>query len=579
MKSLARIWLLFRLLWKSGSGAGLDMQGGLFNKRKKKDQGKAGKIGQYLLSAFLLVYLGGMMVYLSSQMSPLLISLGQDRFLFEMFMALFAMMTLVFGLFSTFSSLAFSTDQDRLTVLPVKRGEILIARLAVIALYQVFLPLIMGVPFFATYGYYKGVAWTFYLRVLLAMVLQILVPVSILVILCLLLIRLTPLAKNKDRFMIIAQLVMLAVVFYISFGPINQNGQTMDMAQIQQLMAKPTLYNSMRVIIPSLDAWIDFMLLGGTASLWALVKALLIALAFLVLAYVAANYLYRPETGTQAKRKQLNRGQISKVLRPRSSFMALFTRESKLVFRNPTLLMNNIFGSVIFLVVMVVSIYMGVKGSGTDMSFARMKAALHTTFLGHPGFDSLITIALLSLILSVIGAFLIGMSSLNASALSRQGEEIYWSMTLPVSYRKQYAAKSVLAILLSVTPYVLILLVFSILFEIPALLVIPPLLYFIWSASVSNLWPLLLDAKNPILDWENEITAIKNNKNILISMIINWVQAGIYGVTIYFYLEYQLSPGLILGGLTAFLLLQTLYLLWAIPKALKKTMGQIEKYL
>ncbi len=579
MKSLARIWLLFRLLWKSGSGAGLDMQGGLFNKRKKKVQGKASKIGQYLLSAFLFLYLGGMMVYLSSQMSPLLIQMGQDRFLFETFMALFAMMTLVFGLFSTFSSLAFSTDQDRLTVLPVKRGEILIARLAVIAVYQVFLPLMMGVPFFATYGYFKGVAWTFYLRMLLAMILQVLVPVSILVILCLVLIRLTPLAKNKDRFMIIAQLAMLAVVLYLSFGPLNQRGGDLDMAQLQQLMAKPSLYHAMRVFIPSLDAWIDFMLQGGHASLLALVQALLITLAFIVLAYVAANALYRPETGTQAKRKQLNRGQIAKVLRPRSSFMALFNREAKLVFRNPTLLMNNVLGSVIFLAVMVASVFMGAQGSGTKLSFVSMKEAVHTTFLSHPGFDNLIVIALFSLILSVIGAFMIGMSSLNASALSRQGEEIYWSMTLPVSYKKQYAAKSLLAILLSVTPYVVILVVLACLFEIPALLVIPPLLFFIWSATVSNLWPLFLDAQNPILDWENEITAIKNNKNILISMVINWVQAGIYGLTIYLYLEYQLEPWLVLLGLVAFLLIQTLYLLWAIPRRIKRTMGQIERYL
>lgn len=581
MKSLARIWLLFRLLWKSGAGSGLDMQGGLFNKRKKKRQSKLGKIGQTLLTAVLFVYLGGIMVYLSSQMSPLAIQMGQDRFLFEMFMALLAMMTLVFGLFSTFSSLAFSSDQDRLTVLPVKRGEVLIARLAVLAVYQVMLPLLLGLPFFATYGYYKGVSWTFYLRVLLAMVLQVLVPVSILVILCLLLIRLTPLAKNKDRFMLVSQLVMMVVILYLSMGPLNQRGGDMDMAQMQQLMAQPGLYKSLRLVIPNLDAWIDFMLQGGGASLWALVKALLIALVFLFIAYEAAHYLYRPEAGSQSKGKQLKRGQVAKLLRPRSRFKALLVRESKLVFRNPTLLLNNVLGSVLFIIIMPVSIYMGAKSSGDlpQISLDTVKTAIHTGFLDLPDFDNMIVIVLASLILSLVGAFMIGMSSLNASAVSRQGEEIYWSMTLPVSYRQQYAAKTLLAVLLSVTPYVLILGLTALLLEIPALLVIPPLAFFIWSATVSNLWPLLLDAKNPILDWENEITAIKNNKNILIAMILNWVQAGIYGFTIYLYLEKQLEPWLVLAGLAAFLLIQTLYLIWAIPRTVKRTMDRIENYL
>lgn len=579
MKSLQRIWLLFRLLWKSGSGAGLDMQGGLFNARKKKKQGTWGKVSQYLLATFLVLYMGGMTGYLSWQMSPLLIEMGQDRFIFEMFMALFAIMTLVLGIFSTFSNLAFPTDHERLVVLPVKRGEILIARLTVMAVYQVFMPILMGVPLFAVYGYFKGMPWAFYLRIILALILQVLVPLSILVIVCLLLIRLTPLAKNKDRFMIISQLIVLVLVVYISMGPLNGGGDNYSLEHLNQLIAKPSLYQSLRLIVPNLDAWIDFMLLGGTASLLALGKGLAIALAFVVVSYAIANKLYRPEAGSESKRKQLKRGEMAKVLRPRSTFRSLLVRESKLVFRNPNLLTNYVLSNLVFIVIVPISLYMGLKKSGLELSLESIQAAVQEGFLNLPGFDLPIVIGLFSLILALLGSFVVGMASLNASALSRQGEEIYWSMTLPVSYSKQYAAQTLLAILLSATPHLVFILLLGLLLKLPALMILPPLVFFLWSAANSNLWPLLLDARKPLLDWENQFAAIKNSRNATIALVLNWVIAGIYGLTIYLYLKFWPSPWLILSGLAVFLALQTSYLLWAIPRTLQKTMGQIEKYL
>lgn len=578
--TIARIWLLLRLMWKSGSSSGLDLYGSSFDRMNDKKGKKGilrstvGKIAVMLLS---IGYLSVIMVMNTLSILPPLIEAGQDRLFFELYMPLFAVMAMAFGFFYTFSSLAFASDQERISAMPFLSSEVLIARMILIAVNQAILPMIMGVSAFYTYGYLKPMPWIYYVKVPLTILIQSIVPVGIMVILTVFLMRLTPLAKNKERFMFIAQIAMMIVMFMIFFkgGDMFDTGNQSKMLETMQNKPLGVLFT----IIPNLNYLIDFMLLNGTTAVLALVKALLISFAFVLLAYYIAGRFYNPElVSGGVSRKKLSEKEKAEVLNKKSVFGAVFSCEWKQVIRNQSLLMNSVFGEFIFIAMMLVGVFVGFSKSGGSTNLVQIREAI-ANYLASPDFEAFPIITIASLAMALFAHFATGMTTLNSSAVSRQGQEILHTMIQPVPVLTLYLAKSLISVMASLLPYLLVFIVISILFALPLSIVIIPILIFLWAGINSNLWPLLLDANNPTLNWENEMQAIKNNKNVFLAMVVSWAAAGVIGLIFYATVEWNLEPWQAFSALLAFLLFQTLICLWLIPKAVYKTYGRIEEYL
>lgn len=575
--SLVRIWLLLRLLWKSGSSSGLDLQGSPFDSKKGKKGILRGKVGKIVVMILSIAYLSGIMVFNTLSIVPPLIAAGQDRLFFELYMPLFAVMTMAFGFFYTFSSLAFASDQERVSAMPFRSNEVLIARMILVAVNQTILPLIMGVPAFYTYGYLKGMPWIYYVKVPLTILVQSIVPVGIMVMLTVFLMRLTPLAKNRDRFMVISQIAMMIVMFAVFFKG-GDMFDTKDQNMLLQTMQNKPL-GVLFTIIPNLNYLIDFMLQSGKTALLAILKAVLISLVFVLLAYLIAGRFYSPELASGgASGKKLSNKEKAKVLHKKSVFAAVFSCEWKQVTRNHSLLMNSVVGEFIFIAMLLVGAFVGMSKEGSSINLPQIRQSI-STYINSADFEFLPIITIASLAMALFAHFATGMTTLNASAFSRQGQEIFHTMIQPVPVMTLYLAKSLISVLASMVPYLLIFIIFTVLLGLPFYVVIIPILYFIWAGINSNLWPLLLDANNPTLDWENEMQAIKNNKNVFFAMIASWGAAGVIGFLFYATFEWELEPWQALAALTAFLMLQTILCIWLIPKAVKKTYNNIEEYL
>lgn len=572
--------MLIKVFFKAGSN--MEMQS-MALRRKKKKQGKGSKILIALLYIYLLAYMVFMAIWFGRMLFPGVIIAGMDSLTFDFLFSIFSVLVILYGFFFTFSTLAFANDQERLACMPFKRGEILVSRFVFIVAQQSLLPLLIGSPLFFTYAYYKGLGWTFYVKTVFSLVLLNIVPVAVLVILSIFLMRLTPLAKNKDRFMIIAQVVLVVLIMAISFGSSYSSELISETGAMDLGFLKNNALGRLKYVFPNIVPLKDFLLQDGAVAFFGLLKVLLLSAVFVFAAYLIANSLYSPEvsSGTKKKSHRQSKRASRKAVVPKGKFAALFSKEAKLVLRNPTILTNNVISVFIFPLLMIVPILLNeeVREGGLQALLA-MRPAATEFFQGLDSEGSLLLISIAGMAAAIIAYAFVGVNSLNTSAMSREGEQISYSMIIPCSYTKQYAAKSLLAILISMPIYLLLFIVAIVFFRIPfKLWIIPMLIYFLASIN-ANLIPLLLDVWHPVLDWENEIYAIKSNKTIVFSMMANWLLATVFGFLIYFMLGKEwFSPAVGLAISCGGNLLLTGLLLTLIPKVLKKTMSHIEDFL
>ncbi|MDO5016167.1 MAG: hypothetical protein Q4E09_04075 [Eubacteriales bacterium] len=577
MTSLRRIFLLVQVMLKGGTG----LEAGGFSSlgRKKKQKRKLPKLGSILLYLFFAAYMVFIAIMLAKGLAPNFIAMGLDKVYFELFLAIFAMMTVVFGFFATFSTLAFAKDQERLVTMPIKRGELLLARMCMIFLNQCLIPFLLGLPIFYTYAYYKGSAWTFYVKVALGMFLQTLLPVAILVILSLILIRVTPLAKNRDRFMVISQVVAIVVIMVFVFGGQSFNME-MDPQNFNTDKVPTGIYPVMSKMVPNLDFLRDFLMLEGTEAALAFLKFFAVAVVFVVLAYFVADKFYRLDSSSGVKKRKLEDGEMDRALRAKSTFSTLLGKELKQVMRNPTIFTNNVLGSLLMPVFLLVPLIYAAINEGGNFNLPAIRRVINNYFQNGPADELGYMVATVALAIAIMGHFFVSSSCLNSSAMSREGEELTRGMVLPLNYLRQLRIKSLVSYFLATVPFLIVMLVVGLIIYVPIKYLLFWLLIYGLTAHNANQIALIFDVSKPALDWENEIYAVKGNKRIFLNLVANWVIAAAYGLLIYFmYKSDRFTPGWTIGVAAVLLFATMICLHLILPRVLQRTLGQIERYL
>lgn len=580
MNSWQRILLLIKIFFKSGSA--LELEKSSWGRKKSKKQ-KA-KWYSLITYALLGIYLPFIAVLYGKGLFPPMIAMGQDQNILNGLLEMFFMITIIYGFFFTFSTLAFSKDQDRLMAMPIPFGEIMIGRFAFITMHQMLLPLVLGLPLLATYGYYKGASWVFYAKAFCSVILLPVFPVAILVIICIFLMRLTKIARNKDRFMTVAQIVILILVLVFALGSSALGLDTSGSPNLNTNAFSNNSLGFLKYIFVTLGPLLRFLTTDGWNGLLCLAIILVMTIASILVAFIVAQKFFRPgqNIGMAKSSRKKNKSQSKTKSTQKSPFAAFAQREWRLLLRNPNMMINYFVGQLIVPLAMVIPLLINPstkQGMGTMLKNLKPLISSHLSSL--QGEDFWLILALACLGTSIIGYVFCGHSTMNNSAISREGSEITYLMVMPVSYQKQFLVKSLFSIAVSGTVFFLILIAGIIFFAIPVRLFILPLITYVWATVNANLVSLLIDCSHPVLDWENEIYPIKKNKTVLFSLLLNMILGTIFGLIIYFSLKEKtlLTPeiGLVLG--LALNTLLTVLLIFCIRKSIKKTMQQIENFL
>lgn len=491
----------------------------LWNRRQPRSPKKESRTSTIVLIIFLSLMFSFYSVMFSLGLTGPLIALGQENLYLSLISTIIPILIFLFGVLQSITTLYHDTSLEALLVLPVKPSVVIAAKMT-----QAFLPIALSVflftfPGLIAHGLISGRPWSFYPQALLYVPLSMISPYAVVMSFLLIVMRYTKFARNKDRFQMVTSIIFvllsLAFVFLLQTMPESDSGELLFLHQ----EGVAVFVTGANRFIPS--AWLGTAMLSCSASWRTMLYGVLLfimALLLLVLLFALANRLYLPGVlgvkGGASKSKRHSRHSLSRLLRKRSPYRAIVNREWRLLFRTPAFFTQTIlpillmppFFAIMFFVVFT-------RELPVEINLPLLSEIFFHTELWK---DYLWIIAL---VVSGMSSFLSGSSTITATAISRQGKDFFYTKTMPVPAKTQLLAWMTPGYSITILLWSLIITVIGIIFRPPLLFILFVLFFALLNSTLPQLVTLFVDLKHPLLDWENEIQAVKNTRSVMVSAI------------------------------------------------------------
>ena len=476
------------------------------------------KLGMAFLYLFLIVYLGGIIGFLSYNVIDGLISIQQEA----VFIGLILLMTIGFTLFqSIFSSinvLYFTKDSEYILPLPLKPSEIILARTNVIIIMEYIVELIISLVPLIIYGVMTGAGVIYYITMLIALILIPIFPVLLISTIVMFVMSFSKIVRNKNRFQLIATVIVLifSVVLGMSFSTFDEEITQEQM--IQLVMQANGLVDLIKGYFPTLAPLTTAL---TTTSLFEVLISILetIGISFIALiiyVFIAEKIYFKGLVGNLfSGNKKKGKVDLSKNnFRNSKLYKSYIGKEFKLLFRNPIFLMQCLVPAVLIPIIMIGIFALNFKDISQE-ELQEITSLIPTD-----------TLVVVSVILGIIQFFFM-FSYISITAISRDGNNAVFMKYAPVSLYKQYMYKIAPNYIINTIMIILTLVMQQYIMKMP---LIPLALIFVISmvmSALQSILMLIIDLKKPKLEWDSEYAVVKQNMNLMYPMILSLVNIGV----------------------------------------------------
>lgn len=485
-----------------------------------------------------------------------LAGIGQERAILSFGVVMVSAIIFFFGIFYVINFFYLAEDVRSLLYLPLSGWQVLGARFCVMLGFEYLTALPFVLPPLLVYGIKSGAIFIYWIYVLLALLLIPLVPLSLAAVPTVIIMRFANVGRHKDMFKILGgvAVIALAVAYQLVFS--KSAPELTNPTFLQNLLTdRNGLMNIIGRFFPSAKIITGALVNADNVSgLLRLLEFVLISAGALILAWLVGDRQYfKGLIGADeisARRKKLSEADWQRVTRVHSSALAYCAKEIRLLLRTPTYFLNCVLTNFLVPVVLIIPILFQ-KNSHT-------KGIPWNTLLNGSAGESV----LLSVVVGLV-IFIASTNAITATSLSREGREFYISKYLPLAYRQQMLAKIMSAYIFGVIAAVLIIAAAYIIIPFKPVLGAIMLLECLAAILPVAEAGLLIDILRPKLKWENEQNAVKQNLNVLFSMMFAVLFGGAIIYTVIRYVNSLSYAALLmllyfcLAGVILFYLLQT----------------------
>lgn len=465
-----------------------------YDPKKNKMRSKGATIAYIVLYALLMVgLLGGMFALMAVGLCGPLVEASMD-WLYYLLIGLIAVLLGTFGsVFSTYSSLYLSKDNDLLLSMPLPVRCVMASRLLGVYLLGLMYAAVVIVPGVIVYWITAPVtAGTIVGGVLMVLI----VSVIVMVLSCLLgwvVARISLKLKNKSFITVILSLLFLAAYYFVYYKAQALITLLVENAAVYGMKIRGSAYLLYLFGCVGAGDWLAMLIVTVT-------QVLLLALT---LWGIARSFLKIATATGSVKKVRFEH----KAVRAQSTQRALFGKELRRFTASPNYMLNCGFG---ILMLLAAGIALLIKG--------RALAQLLDGVFG-AGAD------IVPVLLSAALCLLASMNDMAAPSVSLEGRQLWLAQSLPVTPWQVLRAKLDTQLLLTGVPMLFCALCAVI--TLPgsaaemALAVVVALLYTLLSALAA----LALGLKMPNLTWTNETTPIKQSGSVMLALFANWFYA------------------------------------------------------
>jgi len=485
-------------------------------------------------------------VKLLAAMYGALRQVGQEQALLTFALLAGQFLILVFGFYYVISAFYFSRDLEMLIPLPLRPFEVMLSKFSVILVNEYLTVLVIVAPPIVYYGIQSRAGFAFWTNALILYLLLPVIPLAIVSILVVGMMRVVNLSRKKDALIIVGSLVLISAALGLQFVFARSGRSELDGQAMVKFFASPdSLLKQIGAGFPP-SIWATKALAGGFSGS-GLLHLIIFAGVSLVLFYgmlvAAENLFYRGLVGIgeiSGRRKILSQAEMSRrVSSGRRPVQAIFWREWRIMNRTPIFLLNGVLTAFLLPVIFVI---MAKAGSG-DNTFILMLAMTSP--------KPVYVILGSACILLVCGC----LNGTSSSTFSREGGQFWMSKVIPVSPREQVTAKFAHSYIIALLGIIAgaVMLIFGLHLKLAPCAA--AILFALVGAVGMTAVGMIIDLARPLLEWTNPQKAIKQNMNVVFSLLANMGALAILGFFSYFLLKAGVPGNTILVLVFAALLL------------------------
>lgn len=403
--------------------------------------------------------------------------------------------TLIMGVigsvFSTYSSLYLSSDNDLLLSLPIPIKHILLSRLAGVYLTGLLFSSIVMIPTLVVYYIMTEASLaTILCPIILALDSTIFIFI-LSVALGWVVARISVKVRNKSLVTTIVALVLIAGYYYFYIKAMN-NIQVILAGLSEFASKKPTGFAAVLYHIGSAGA--------GNFSSTLAVSAVILVILLLVYILLDRTFIRIVTTKTGAAKVVYKEKQSHE----RSPLKALLFKETKHLVSSSTYLLNSAIGTIFM---PAAAVFVLIK--------AQMIRALTDQLFGSvPGLTASLFIGAVTMLLS--------MNTISTSSVSIEGKTFWISKTLPVTSLQILRAKMFNHLLFTLPTAMLLSICLCVSASLSVIETVLVLICTFSSSLVMALFGLFLNLKRPNLNWTSEVVIIKQSLSVGIFMFSVW---------------------------------------------------------
>lgn len=463
------------------------------------------------------------------QIYDLLYRINQQGLILSIGISFASILIFFFGIFYSLNVLYFTKDIDNLLPLPLRPWEILGAKFTVALIYEYITEAFILLPIFGVFAFKSGAGLLYYIYGIIIFITLPITPLGISAFLNMIIMSFSNIGKHKDKLKIIGGIfgMALGVSFNIGMQKIGMSTAHPDMLIKMLQEGNNSLVTISNKVFPGSSIAAKAMILnnkfeGLTYMMMFLILTLVVLLIFLIL---GEKLYFKGVVGiseTSSKRRKLNSRELNRLLTKKSPLKALVIKEIKILVRTPVYFMNCIIMNFLWPIFILIPIFTQPE------LFKDIKR--FSGFLRDP--------KLIGVIIGISAAISIFISASNAitsTAISREGQNLFISKYIPISYATQLIAKVLTGAIIGLVAIIMMILVANLLISTPAYLTLLVLIASLPGIIFSCALGILIDLNFPKLNWDNEVKAVKQNFNVMICLLFSVVAAAaIAFLTIYF---------------------------------------------
>ncbi len=515
---------------------------------EKKDRWLVPLIGVALLGVVPMFY---GLVLLVHNVYLVLRPMGQERALLSFGILAGQLLVLLFGIYYVIAAFYFARDLDLLIPLPLRPGEVMASKFAVVVINEYLTVSAVVLPIVITLGVVSRAGAGYWVNAALIYLALPVIPLALVSLAVVALMRVINVSRKKDALILVGSLVLIGASVAVQVGLGRSAGGHGQGAGGMQATAESlaafftspnSLLNRVGAFFPP-AIWATRAIAGGFSREGLAHLALFLGVSiglFAAMVALAEKLFYRGVIGlgeTTGKKRRLSRDEMSRrVSSGRRAFAAVFGREWKIMNRTPIFLLNGVLVSVLLpaLFVLMASVDSGGGGQGGD-TMSLLKMLMES--------NPLIVILGAALFMTICGSI----NGTASSTFSREGAQFWISQVIPVAPREQAVAKFVHSYLVATLGVVTSAVVAGVFLHVKAVHLAVGAGLALVAGVLLTAVGMIIDLARPLLDWTNPQKAIKQNLNVLLALLAD---AGI--LTAFFFgvkalIKAQLAPNAVLG--------------------------------